>query len=195
MNATQPKAKKRGRPAIYSTEEERQAARRDKNAAYSASEEYKKRRREKYKLDEKYRLECIKKATNYAASKKQTQVADYERKVTANLLKMDKISKVRKVSPRFKSKPSSVTMRTLTTAEFSTLINREVEVVRDWVTAGKLPPPSWLDVSNKGIRCYSELQAIEMARIIMTVLKTAKAHFVESNKIAIKLLAKTITLY
>ena len=195
MTAIQLKAKKRGRPAIYATDEERKAARRDKNAAYFASEEYKKRRREKYRLDKAYRLECIKKATNYAASKKQAQAAEYERKIKANLLNMDKISKVRKVSPRFKARPSSVTMRTLTIAEFATLINRKAEVVRDWVTANKLPPPSWLDVSNRGIRCYSELQAVEMARIIMTILKTSTAHFVESNKIAIKLLAKTTTIY
>jgi hypothetical protein len=189
-----PQPKKRGRKPLYATEEERTEARRKRMAAYCTSDEYKENRRRKYRLDKSYRQECIDRAKAYAAQTKQEDVDAYSRLIRKNLCSMTNFSQWRTVTHRFHKRSRPRQLPTLTVYDFAQLISRDPSLVRDWVRTGKLPAPPWVDQDNRSKRVYSEAQAIAMAELIALHLKTDKAHFLETSKSLIKLLAKTSTL-
>jgi hypothetical protein len=189
-----PQPKKRGRKPLYANEEERIEARRKRMAAYCTSDEYKENRRRKYKKDKTYRIDCIERAKAYAAQNKQEDVDAYTRLIRKNVFSIDKFAQWRNVTNRFHKRSRPRQMATLTIYDFSQLISRDSSLVRDWVRTGKLPAPPWLDQDNRANKVYSAAQAVAMAELIALHLKTDKAHFLETSKLAIKQLAKTSTL-
>jgi hypothetical protein len=185
---------KRGRKPIYATDKERAEAKRKRNSAYFSSEEYKEKRRQRYKTDKAYRKECIERALAYAAELRQSDVDAYSRLIRKNVSAIHRFSSWRSVEHRFHKRSRPRPLQTCTIQEFSELISRDVELVRAWVKSERLPKPQWVDVNDRAIKCFSSAQAVAMAELISTHLRTEKAHFLESSKKLINLLAKTKTL-
>lgn len=185
-------ARKRGRPLLYLTLESKLEAKRKYNAAYQSCEDYKERRKKKYRSDKKYRLACISRVKASVDATKDASAITYLAEVNQRINQLKESLEPVIVKHRFNKRAIAKKLKVCNLTQFAGLVLREPLLIRNWLATGKLPPPQYSDSPNSLL--YSLEQAVAMARIIATNLKSERAHFLESNKNTIKLLAKTKTL-
>ena len=189
---TENQARKRGRPLLYLTLDAKLEAKRKYNATYQSCADYKERRKKKYRSDKKYRLACISRVKASIDLTKEANAVTYLAEVNKRIDLLKELSAPVLVKHRFNKRAVAKKLNVCNLTQFAELVLREPLLIRNWIATGKLPPPQYADSPNSLL--YSLEQAIAMARIVATNLKSERAHFLESNKNTIKLLAKTKTL-
>lgn len=175
------KAPKRGRPAIYRTENARIKATRKRNRAYQTSDAYKARRKERYATDPEYREVCLQRAREVSEQRKAGEAAEYAKRVNSGLRRVGMTGTPRRLAN------SGKTQLTYTIAQCAEVLCRPAGALREWIHAGRFPAPA-IPASNtngQSVQVYSIKQVTALAQAAVTYLRTATAHLTATREDAI----------